>query len=316
MPRHLVAYARGLHFAAPRDEESAAEESGPLQKIFVLLRGRTGHDFSSYKSSTIRRRIERRMHLHQLTGFSQYVEFLEENPHEIDILFKELLISVTNFFRDPEAFGVLADTVLPAMIGSRPDDHAFRVWVPGCATGEEVFSLAILMRERLESAKRHGDVQIFGTDLDHEAIEAARHGRYPGGIAADVSPERLRRFFTADDGSYRIRKEIREMAVFAVQNVIKDPPFTKLDLISCRNLLIYRNADLQRRLMPVFHYALKPGGLLAITSYFDREHDLASACLLQCGALRRADLPHPHSRPLPDAPGKSVDRRLALFSAG
>ncbi len=266
MPRHLVAYARGLPFAAARDEESAAEVSGPLQKIFVLLRGRTGHDFSSYKSSTIRRRIERRMHLHQLAGFSQYVEFLEENPHEIDILFKELLISVTNFFRDPEAFGVLTDTVLPAMIGSRPDDHAFRVWVPGCATGEEVYSLAILLREGLESAKRHGDVQIFGTDLDHEAIEAARHGRYPAGIAADLTPERLRRFFVADDGSYRIRKEIREMAVFAAQNVIKDPPFTKLDLISCRNLLIYLNADLQRRLMQVFHYALKPGGLLFLGS--------------------------------------------------
>jgi len=262
MPRQLVAYARGLHFATPLGEDGPAGSAVPMQKIFVLLRNRTGHDFSSYKSSTIHRRIERRMNLHQLKKLSEYVEFLHENPHETDILFKELLISVTNFFRDPEAFGVLSAEVLPGMMQSRPENHTFRAWVPGCATGEEVYSLAILMRECAESAKRQCDVQIFGTDLDNEAIEAARHGRYPAGIAADVTPERLQRFFVADDGTYRIRKEIREMAVFAVQNVIKDPPFTKLDLISCRNLLIYLNADLQRRLMPVFHYALKPGGLL------------------------------------------------------
>lgn len=266
MPRHLVAYARGLLSAAPVGEEGTVEPSRPMQMIFSLLRDRTGHDFSSYKSSTLRRRIEWRMNLHQLKKLPQYVEFLRENPHEIDILFKELLISVTNFFRDPEAFGLLAEEALPGMMKSRPENHGFRAWVPGCATGEEVYSLAILAREWMESSKRHCDVQIFGTDLDNEAIEAARHGRYPAGIAADVTPERLQRFFIADDGSYRIRKEIREMAVFAVQNVIKDPPFTKLDLISCRNLLIYLNADLQRRLMPVFHYALKPGGLLFLGS--------------------------------------------------
>ena len=267
MPRHLVAYARGLHFAAPmQEDEGPAGSSAPMQKIFVLLRDRTGHDFSSYKCSTIRRRIERRMNLHQFKKLAEYAEFLRQNPHETDILFKELLISVTNFFRDPEAFGVLSAEVLPGMMRSRPENYTFRAWVPGCATGEEVYSLAILIRECMESAKRHCDVQVFGTDLDNEAIEAARHGRYPAGIAADVTPDRLRRFFVADDGTYRIRTEIREMAVFAVQNVIKDPPFTKLDLISCRNLLIYLNADLQRRLMPVFHYALKPGGLLFLGS--------------------------------------------------
>lgn len=237
-----------------------------MQKIFLLVRSRTGHDFSAYKPSTIRRRIERRMNLHQIQAPAQYVRYPQENPHEIDILFKELLISVTNFFRDPEAFAVLEKTVLPALLKARPDDYTFRIWVPGCATGEEVFSLAILLRECLEAAKRQGDVQIFGTDLDNEAIEGARNGRYPDGISHDVPPPRLERFFGREDGTYRIRKDIREMTIFAVQNVIKDPPFTKLDLISCRNLLIYLNADLQRRLLPVFHYALKPGGLLFLGS--------------------------------------------------
>ena len=265
LPRQLVAYARGPYLAAPPVEEDLADLAQPMKKIFVLLRSRTGHDFSSYKPNTIRRRIERRMNLHQIKGPSQYVRHLE-NPHELDILFKELLISVTNFFRDPEAFEALAKSALPALLKSRPDDYSFRIWAPGCATGQEVYSLAIVMRECIEAGKRPCDVQIFGTDLDNEAIEAARIGRYPEGISSDVSAQRLERFFTRDDCTYRIRKEVREMAVFALQNVIKDPPFTKLDLISCRNLLIYLNADLQHRLLPIFHYALKPGGLLFLGS--------------------------------------------------
>lgn len=266
MPRQLAAYAGGPFLAAAHTDKAPAALSEAMKKIFVLLRSRTGHDFSSYKSSTILRRIERRMNVHQIKGPPQYVRYLQENPHEIDILFKELLISVTNFFRDPEAFAVLAKSVLPALLEARPDTYPFRMWVPGCATGEEVFSLAILMRECMESANRHCEVQIFGTDLDNEAIETARAGRYPEGISIDVSPERLGRYFVREDSTYRIRTEIREMTVFAVQNVIKDPPFTKLDFISCRNLLIYLNADLQRRLLPIFHYALKPGGLLFLGS--------------------------------------------------
>lgn len=267
MPRQLVAYGRGSYLATNAQvEEVPPALSESMQKIFVLLRARTGHDFSSYKFSTIHRRIERRMNLHQIEGPAHYVRYLQENPHEIDILFKDLLISVTNFFRDPEAFQVLARKALPALLKSRPDSHPFRIWVPGCATGEEVFSLAILMRECMEATQHHCDVQIFGTDLDNDAIETARCGRYPEGISIDVSPERLARYFARDDSMYRIRTEIREMTVFAVQNVIKDPPFTKLDLISCRNLLIYLNADLQRRLLPIFHYALKPGGLLFLGS--------------------------------------------------
>ena len=266
MAEQLVAYARGPYIARPLPAEAAAEIPEPMQKIFLLLRNRTGHDFSSYKSTTIRRRIERRMNLHQIDSPAGYVRFIEGNPHELDILFKELLISVTNFFRDPEAFEVLEKTALPALIASRGGEYGYRFWVAGCATGEEVFSLAILMRECLGDAASRADVQVFGTDLDHDAIDTARAGVYPEGISRDLTPERLQRYFTREDSSYRIRKEIREMAIFAVQNVIKDPPFTKLDLISCRNLLIYLNSDLQRRLLPIFHYALKPGGLLFLGS--------------------------------------------------
>jgi two-component system CheB/CheR fusion protein len=266
MPKPLMAYARGPYVARSHEEEESSAFAEPLQKIFVLLRSRTGSDFSSYKSSTIQRRIERRMNLHQIKGPTRYLHYLQENPHELDILFKELLISVTSFFRDPDAFESLARTVLPELVRSRPEEHTFRIWVPGCASGEEAFSLAILMHECLEAAGRHSNVQIFGTDLDNEAIETARSGRYPEGISRDVSPRRLERFFVRDESTFRVRKEVREMTIFAVQNVIKDPPFTKLDLISCRNLLIYLNADLQRRLLPIFHYALKPGGFLFLGS--------------------------------------------------
>jgi two-component system CheB/CheR fusion protein len=262
MPKQLIAYVKGPYLAVPPVEKEEPAVLEPIQKIFVLMRERIGHDFSGYKASTIRRRIERRMNLHQLKNPLAYVRYLQDNPHEIDILFKELLIGVTSFFRDGEAFESLARTMLPDLLKTRPDNYTLRVWVPGCASGEEVFSLAILLRECMESLKRRFDVQIFGTDLDSEAIDIARNGQYPDGIAVDVSPQRLERFFGREGSSYRIRKDIREMTVFAVQNVIKDAPFTKLDLVSCRNLLIYLNADVQKRLLPVFHYSLKAGGLL------------------------------------------------------
>ncbi|HMD68420.1 MAG TPA: chemotaxis protein CheB [Chitinivibrionales bacterium] len=266
MPDRLVAYVNGMDLVRPLPGpvEVPQKMERPLQKIFVLLRSRLGHDFSSYKLSTLRRRIERRMNVHQISRPELYVRFLQENPLEINVLFKELLISVTSFFRDPEAFAALASSVLPELIGSRPDDYPIRAWVPGCSTGEEAYSIAIVMRECLEKLNKHHGVQIFATDLDAEAIEAARLGRYPAGIVGDVSPRRLERFFVKEGPVYRIRKEIREMVVFAPQNVIKDPPFTKLDMLSCRNLLIYLNADLQKRLLPIFHYALRPHGILLL----------------------------------------------------
>ncbi len=260
----LLHHARRPFVASQHRVNDADAMPEPMSKIFVLLRERVGHDFSGYKPSTIRRRIERRMNMHEIKDVRDYLSYLQQNPHELDTLFKELLISVTSFFRDPEAFEMLADSALSALMSARPDSYTLRSWIPGCATGEEVYSLAILMRELMGTMKKPFEIQIFGTDLDKEALDFARNGQYPDEIAANISPERLEHFFMREDSGYRIRKDIREMIVFAEQNIIKDPPFTKLDLISCRNLLIYLNADLQKRLLPVFHYALKPGGLLLL----------------------------------------------------
>jgi two-component system CheB/CheR fusion protein len=262
MPKSLIAYVKGSYLTAmPLTTEMPTVYTEPLQKIFALLRIRTGNDFSVYKTNTIRRRIERRMNVHQIKKPSDYVRYLHENQHEIDILFKELLISVTNFFRDADAWEALRPR-LEELVVSRADNQALRIWVPGCATGEEAYSMAIALKEAMDKVGRHMIVQIFGTDLDAEAIETARIGQYPDGIAVDVSPQRLERYFLRDDGVYRVRKEIREMVVFAPQNVIRHPPFTKLDVISCRNLLIYLNAEVQKKLLPIFHYSLKPEGVL------------------------------------------------------
>ncbi len=267
MPKQLVAYAKGPYLLgrAVADGLSAVSEV-PMEKIFVLLRNHTGNDFSSYKRSTLRRRIERRMNVHEITDPNHYLRFLRDNPHEIDLLFKDLLISVTHFFRDPEAWKSLSKIPLEQLLTSRPENSTLRVWIPGCATGEEVFSMAISLRECMDRIKRHFDVQIFGTDLDADAIDYARSGHCPDGIAADVPPDLLKHYFQREDDGYRIRKEVRTMAIFAPHNVIKDPPFTKLDMICCRNLLIYFNVDLQRKLLPIFHHALKPGGLLFLGS--------------------------------------------------
>lgn len=266
MPRQLLAYTAGPYLSSPmaRRDEVMADE--PMQKIFVLLRSRTGHDFSAYKPNTMRRRIERRMNVQQIMHPHEYAAFLQDNPHEIDLLFKELLIGVTNFFRDPEAWDALANAALDPVVGALPEDYGFRVWVPGCSTGEEVFSAAIVLLESMERSQRHLDVQIFGTDLDEQAIATARTACYPDGIAVDVTQPRLERFFAREDGHYRVRKAVRDLTVFAIQNVIRDPPFTKLDLICCRNLLIYLDTDLQHKLLPLFHYALKPEGVLFLGS--------------------------------------------------
>jgi two-component system CheB/CheR fusion protein len=265
LPKQLLAYANGSYLATtelPHGAEIAFPE--PMQKILVLLRSRSGHDFSSYKLTTVRRRIERRMNVHEIEGPVQYVRYLQENPHELDLLFKELLIGVTSFFRDPEAFEALMKSALGPLLVSLPDSTPLRFWVPGCSTGEEAFTLAILLQEFTEQSGRSCPVQIFATDLDSAAIDDARSGFFPDGIAEDVSAARLKRFFVREDTGYRIKKNIREMVVFAPQNLIKDPPFTRLDLISCRNLLIYLNGEVQKRLLSLFHYALKPGGLLML----------------------------------------------------
>lgn len=252
------------HVITKTDAPIQLAESG-LNRILMLLRNSSGHDFGLYKKTTILRRIDRRMALHNIENADVYLRFLKENPAELQLLFKELLINVTNFFRDSELFDELKKNVLPQLLIDKPEDYVFRVWVPGCATGEEAYSIAIILRELMEESHQEFRTQIYATDLDDDAIATARAGLYLPNITQDVSPDRLRRFFIKDETGYRVRKEIREMIVFAVQNVIKDPPFTKLDLLSCRNLMIYLGPELQNRLIPAFHYALKSGGILVLS---------------------------------------------------
>ena len=261
-----------LHLQQPAkmavsDVESGDQKSA-FDKICILLRERTGHDFSFYKKTTVYRRIERRMAIHQLDRISEYVHHLRENPQELDLLFKELLIGVTNFFRDPATWAYLQEKTLPDLLAATPLGTTLRAWVAGCSSGEEAYSLAIIFRELQEQRKPHDrcSLQIFATDLDPDAIEKARRALYPANIAIDVSEARLKRFFVEDGGSFRVAKEIREMVVFAPQNIIMDPPFTKLDILTCRNLLIYLGAELQKKLLPLFHYSLKPGGILLLGS--------------------------------------------------
>jgi two-component system, chemotaxis family, CheB/CheR fusion protein len=268
LPAKLMDYVKHARTAAtaPRKADTLVEKtSGMLQKIFVLLRAQTGHDFSFYKKSTIYRRVERRMTVHQIADMSLYVRYLQENPQEIDLLFRELLIGVTSFFRDPETFEALRKETEAYILEGRKQGSILRIWVPGCSTGEEAYSIAIILMECLEGLGRKGrfKIQIFATDIHKEGIEKARQGVYLPNIAAHVSPERLDRFFTREEsGGYRIKKEIRELVVFAPQNLIMDPPFTKLDILSCRNLLIYLTPELQQKLLPLFHYCLNLGGIL------------------------------------------------------
>ena len=266
MPAKLITYVTHALSKPPRSATILVPEAeNALKKIFTLLRIQTDHDFSQYKPSTIHRRIERRMAVHQIETIDRYVRYLQKNPIEVEALFHEFIIGVTNFFRDPEAFKALEERVIPKLFSNKPAGTTIRVWVPGCSTGEEAYSIAILLQERLEMAKEGFKVQIFATDIDSQAIATARAGLYPASIATDISPpERLEHFFTAElDGSaYRINKTIRDKLVFSEHDVIKDPPFSKLDLISCRNLLIYMGGDLQKKLIPFFYYALNPDGFL------------------------------------------------------
>ncbi len=268
LPEKIIAYLHRTPLIARTEVSMEDKAQGTLEKVVILLRAHTGHDFSHYKRNTIYRRIERRMGIHQITKMADYVRYLQENPHELELLFKELLIGVTNFFRDPAAWEQLRTRAIPALLASRSPGHALRAWVPGCSTGEEAYSLAIVFKEAVEQAKPKGNftLQIFATDLDQDAINKARQGAFLKNIASDVSPQRLKRFFAKEEHGYRVRKEIREMVIFAPQNLIMDPPFTKLDILSCRNLLIYLSPEVQKKLMPLFHYSLSPGGILLLGS--------------------------------------------------
>ena len=264
LPGKILTYLHRAPLLAPTEATPEDKTLSMLGKVVILLRNHSGNDFSFYKRNTLYRRIERRMGIHQISKMAEYVRYLQENSQELDLLFKELLIGVTNFFRDPAAWEHLGKHALPALLASRSPGQALRAWVPGCSTGEEAYSLAIALKEAVEGLKprRPITIQIFATDLDRDAIDKARAGIFPANIAADLSEERLKRFFTKEHPGYRVRKEIREMVIFAPQNLIMDPPFTKLDILSCRNLLIYLSSEVQKKLIPLFHYSLTPGGIL------------------------------------------------------
>ena len=248
--------------------EIELKDQSALDKIIILLRTQTGNDFSLYKKNTVYRRIERRMGVHKIDKIAAYVTFLQTNPKEVDILFKELLIGVTNFFRDAAVWEKLEEVVMPQLIVNQQEGALLRAWVPGCSTGEEAYSLAIVFKEAIEKINPHGGIslQIFATDLDNEAIETARKGLFSVDIKENVSPKRLQRFFSTTDNGYRINNEIREMVVFAKHNIILHPPFTKLDILTCRNLLIYMDSELQKKILGLFYYSLNREGFLVLGS--------------------------------------------------
>jgi two-component system CheB/CheR fusion protein len=268
LPRGILAVLKRMPRLAVSEKKPVGQAGNAFDKTIILIRERTGHDFSVYKPSTLLRRIERRMGIHQIERLDGYVRFLRENPQEVDLLFNELLIGVTTFFRDTPVWEQLKKSVLPELLAERLPGNVLRAWVPGCSTGEEAYSLAMIFKEAVAELKpkRNFTLQIFATDLDRDAIDRARRGFYPANIAADVSSARLKRFFVKENEGFRVRNEIREMVIFAPQNLTMDPPFTKLDLLSCRNLLIYLSADLQKKLIPLFHYSLHPGGILLLGS--------------------------------------------------
>jgi two-component system CheB/CheR fusion protein len=263
LARELVAHADHRRAAGPhREAELAHEVREALPEICEILQAATGHNFKHYKTNTLARRTLRRLLIVRAESAAGYVALLRADPAEAVRLFKELLINVTAFFRDPEAFAALDRLALAELVNGRPPGDPVRVWVAGCATGEEAYSLAMLLRERLDGLPDPPPVQIFATDIDAAALATARSGAYPLGIADEVSPERLARFFVKAGAQYRVTKEIRELVLFSDHNLINDPPFSRLDLVSCRNLLIYLGQHLQQKLIPLFHYALRPGGFL------------------------------------------------------
>jgi chemotaxis methyl-accepting protein methylase/PAS domain-containing protein len=298
-------------------DQALPPDPGSLARILGLLRERCGQDFSLYKQSTVLNRIRRRLALYRVETLAAYVAHLERNPEELDVLFKELLIGVTRFFRDSEVWGTLGQRLLPALLQDWPFGRVFRAWVPGCSTGEEAYSLAITFLEAMDRAKPPLDFrfQIFATDLDPDAVAKARQGLFRTSIAAEVSPKRLAAFFTCEPDGYRIRQEVRELVVFASHNLITDPPFVRLDLLSCRNLLIYLKPEVQKQLVHLFHYCLEPGGLLClgtsegISGLPYRFESLDAKCRLyrrrETPSSQRPAMPPGLAPPHPEAAGRS-----------
>lgn len=280
MPRRLIDYVRRL----PLTEHDIAEQAGErraqaMRTIYAMLRARVGHDFSRYKERTFLRRVQRRMQVLQLSKIEDYAERLKQDSNEAWMLFRDLLIGVTNFFRDSDAFAAL-EKFIPRLFDRKGIDESVRVWVAGCATGEEAYSLAMLLKEHADTLSVAPRIQIFATDIDEHALAVARMARYPESLLRGVSPARLKRFFTREiSGGYAVAKEVRDLCVFSAHSLIRDPPFSRVDLISCRNLLIYLNPDLQTQIIPCFHYALRPGGILFLgtSENVSRHGDLFAA---------------------------------------
>ena len=268
MPSKIISYLQHKPHMVVDDQEHEDKLKSYFDNIIVMLRAHTGHDFSSYKKNTIQRRIERCMGIHKIDDIANYVQFLKDNPQELNLLFKEFLIGVTSFFRETKEWEVLKDEVIPALLAERSSTDTVRVWISGCSTGEEAYSLAIVFKEAMDKLKpyKNFSIQIFGTDLDSEAIDKAREGTFSVNIAKDMSTQRLNKYFVKVDRGYMVCKDIRDMVIFAQQNMIKDPPFTKIDIMICRNLLIYLTPEIQKKLIPLFHYSLNSGGFLFLGS--------------------------------------------------
>ncbi len=309
MGPELLNYLHHPYISVKANEDAEGAPDAIIRKILLQIRSMTGNDFSGYKFNTIRRRIERRMALQQINRPEDYLRFVQKTPAELQTLFKDLLIGVTSFFRDREAFNTLRDKALEPLLINKDPERPVRIWVPACATGEEAYSIAILIVDLMAKLNRHHMVQIFATDIDDEAIEFARQGVYPDSIAADVSKQRLQQYFIKDDKTYTIRKKIREMVVFAVQNLIKDPPFSKLDLVSCRNLLIYMDKGLQKHIIPLFHFTLLRDSMLFLGSSesIGRFTDLFSPVNSKYKLFQRKEvlLEKMVEYPLPPLPGQS-----------
>lgn len=267
MPETLVRYFSRPAIAS--DEKlvpAMGDQQIVLDEIFALLQTRVGHNFSAYKRNTILRRISRRMGVNHIDSHEEYVRYLRKNPDEVEALFRDLLIGVTRFFRDAESFEILKTKFLPGLFKQMKEGATFRAWIPGCSTGEEVYSLTIVLRECLDTIDRKINLQLFGTDIDHDAIDKAREGVFPDSISADVDEERLNRFFTREGNFFRIHQDIRDCVIFSEQDVLKDPPFSRLHLVCCRNVLIYLSTEAQKKLVPLFHYTLNPDGVLILGS--------------------------------------------------
>ncbi len=330
MGAKLAEFARisaGTGEAASQPEGNAEAEliREALPEIYGILRSRVGHDFSGYKARTFTRRLQRRMHVNQLQTIQAYIERLRQDPREVGALFRDLLISVTSFFRDRDAFDALATEVIPKLFEGRGAADMVRIWVPGCATGEEVYSIAMLAREHMQRLTPVPRVQIFATDLDERALTVARAARYPAALMDSVSADRRRQFFVADGDSFVVAKDIRELCTFSPHSVIRDPPFSRIDLVSCRNLLIYLGVDVQNHLIPIFHYALRPEGYLFLGSAENLSHfnDLFATVDKHHRIFRRRSDVTPHVR-LPrfigqSKPGQETQlpsRRAPLAGAG